>query len=358
MIKSVFKIQIDSNRVGRTYQVFRFSEFSVDLDLETDADAFDFVLKNPEGIYSGLFSKFDNVRLYLNGVKILVGNLDSVGYITIGSDNYIKLSGRDLCWKLIDNDALPDTKESVDPKSYITSKCSEYGIKCDVKSADPYEKLTIGCGESEMSIMNNILLESKQRIWYSVDTLYTGDWLTYKSPKHVFVHNTKETGIPIETFRLEEDGTDMKSEIKVYGSDSHGGYNLVGTSTNSYMEKLGIKKRETARQYSDKASSKYKSIADKKIRDSFRNNQECTIEVRLDKDKKYVFMPNTTAQVINGTIGMNALMFIKKVSYTKTVDDGSKATLVLIPADTTFEKTWQNKGTSVTSVTKAAKNLK
>ena len=55
---------------------------------------------------------------------------------------------------------------------------------------------------------------------------------------------------------------------------------------------------------------------------------------------------------------MNALMFIKKVSYTKTVDDGSKATLVLIPADTTFEKTWQNKGTSVTKVTKAAKNLK
>jgi len=358
MIKSVFKIRIDSNRMGRTYEVFRFSEFNVDLDLETDADAFDFVLKNPGGIYSGLFSKFDNVRLYLNGEKIMTGNLDSVGYITTGSDNYIKLSGRDLCWKLIDNDALPDTKESVDPKKYIQDKCKEYDIKCVISSADTYEKLTIGCGESEMSIMNNILLESKQRIWYLIDTLYSGEWSTGKSPKHVFVMNTKETGIPIETFRLEEDGTDMKSEIKVYGSDSHGGYNLTGTSENKYMKKLGIDKRETTRQYSDKASSKYKSIADKSVRDSFRNNQELTIEVRLDKDKKYVFMPNTTAQVINGWVGMNALMFIKKVSYTKTVDDGSKATLVMIPADTTFEKTWQNAGTSVTKVTKAAKELK
>ena len=77
-ISSVMQIEIDSNRNGRTYRVYRFSEFNVELDLTTDADIFDFVLKNPNGIYSGLFSKFDNCRLKVNGKVIMKGNLDKV----------------------------------------------------------------------------------------------------------------------------------------------------------------------------------------------------------------------------------------------------------------------------------------
>ena len=354
-IKSVVQIEIDSNRTGKTYKVFRFSEFNVELDLETDADAFDFVLKNPDGIYTGLFSKFDNCRLKLNNNLILVGNLDKVEYICLDDDDYIQLSGRDLCWKLVDNDALPDTIENVQPKSYITNKCVEYGIKHNISVAEQYDKLVIGCGESEISIFNNILLDSRQRIWYLVDTLYTGNWSMNKSPKHVFTMYTNKKGIPIKTFRLAEDGTEMKSEMKVYGSDSNGGYNLVGTSINQYMQDIKIKKRQIRRAYSDKASSKYKSIADKDIRDTFRDNNELVIEVRLDKDNFY--MPNTTAQVINGRCGVDNLFFIKKVVYTKSPTSGSNATLTMIPADQTFEKIWQTKGTSCTKLTSASKKL-
>lgn len=354
-VSSVMRIEIDSNRVGRTYEVFRFSEFNVDIDLDTDADIFDFVIKNPLGIYTGLFSKFDNCRVKVNGKTVLKGNLDKVEYICNDDDDYILLSGRDLCWQLIDNDALPDTIENVKPKSYITGRCNHYGITCSVVDADVYEKLVIGCGESEISIFNNILVESKQRVWYLVDTLYTGNWSTGKSPDHVFAMYTKESGIPIKSFRLCEDGTEMKSEIRVYGSDGNGGYDLVGSSKNTYMNSIGIIKRETTRAYSENASSKYKSIAERDIRDSFRDNTELTIEVRLDKDN--IYMPNTTAQVINGRCGVNSLFFIKKVKYTKSPTDGSKATLTMIPADTTFEKTWQTKGTSVTQLTSASKKL-
>lgn len=354
-VSSVMTIEIDSNRTGRTYKVFRLSEFNVELDLDTDADIFDFVLKNPKGIYTGLFSKFDNCRIKVNGSTIMKGNLDKVKYICNDNDDYIQLSGRDLCWKLIDNDALPDTIEDVQPESYIKKKCNNYDIKHKIVNADKYDKLVIGCGESEISIFNNLLLESKQRVWFLIDTLYTGSWGTNKSPKHVFVMYTSETGIPIKSFELSEDGTDMKSEIRVYGSDSHGGYDLVGSAKNKYMNNIGINKRQTVRAYSENASSKYKSIADKDIRDSFRDNNELTIEVRLDSDN--IYMPNTTAQVINGRCGVNSLFFIKKVTYTKSPTDGSTATLVMIPADTTFEKTWQSKGTSVTKLTTASKGL-
>ena len=354
-VSSVITIDIDSVRAGNTYRVYRFSEFNIEIDLETDADAFDVVLKNPNGIYSGLFSKFDPCRIAVNGKTILHGNLDKVEYIDTSTDDYIQLSGRDLCWKLVDNDALPDTKDNIQPKTYIQNKCEEYGIKCQAVNAEVYEKLVIGCGESEISIMNNMLLESKQRIWFLIDTLHTGDWGTNQSPNHVFVMHTSEKGIPIMEFRLNEDGTDMKSEVRIYGSNGDGGYKLSGSAENTYLKKIGIKKRTVRRAYSDKASSRYTAVANKDIRESFANNTELTIKVRLDKSN--VYMPNTVVQVINGRCGMNASFFVKAVQYVKSPNDGSYAVLTCIPADPTFEKTWQANGTSVTNLTAASKKL-
>ena len=164
-----------------------------------------------------------------------------------------------------------------------------------------------------------------------------------------------KVGIPIESFRFAEDGTDMRSEIKVYGSNGDGGYDLQGTANNKYMQKIGVTKRRTRRAYSEKASSKYTSIADKDIRSSFRDNQELTIDVRLNQK---VFMPNTTAKVINDTIGMNCTMFIRRVQYSKTLYNGTICTLSMIPANSTFEKIWQSKGGSPVKLTKRAKGLK
>ena len=45
-VSSVVTIEIDSVRAGNTYRVFRFSEFNVELDLETDAYIPDSYIKN------------------------------------------------------------------------------------------------------------------------------------------------------------------------------------------------------------------------------------------------------------------------------------------------------------------------
>lgn len=353
-VNTSMKAIITSKRTGNKYSVYRFSEYNVDIDLETDADTFDFVIKNPNGIYSGLFSKFDPVTIMVNGKTIMKGNIDMVVYIDTDEDDYIQISGRDKCWKLIDNDALPDTIENVQPKQYIEKKCNSYGIKHSVSKASIYKKLVIGCGESEISIMNNILLDDKQRIWYLVDTLYTGTWGIKKKSTHTFIMHTSKVGIPIETFKLSEDGTDMKSEVRVYGSND-GKFELAGSYKNQYMNKLGIIKRKVRRSYSDKASSKYTSIAKEDVRETFRDNAELTIGVRLDEKNHY--MPNTVCTVVNGRCKVNATFFIRRVTYSKSPDSGSKATLIMIPTDSTFEKTWQAKGCSVTGLTKASKAL-
>jgi hypothetical protein len=353
-------IEIDSTRTGRKYDVRRFTEFDIDLDLDTDADIFDLVVKNPDGIYTGIFSKFDDCKLKVNNGTILVGNLDKVEYIWTGSDDYIKLSGRDLCWKLVDNDALPDTLENIVPKTYISNKCREYGIKSSCASdSDIYDKLVIGCGESEISVMNNILLESKHRIWYSIDTVYTGEWYTGINASHTFVRgiNNIPNVIPIKRLTLSEDGADMISELRIYGSNDDGTQKMVGKSTNPFMIARKILKRKTRRSYSDKASSKYTSVALKDMRDNFRDNIILTIAVRMDG--KNIYLPNTTARVIDAITGIDSVFFIKKVQYSKTLDGGSTVSLMMIPADSTFERIWASSTTnSVTRLNKLSKEVR
>ena len=71
-VSSDITIEIDSRRCGRTYEVLRFSEFDIKLDLETDADTFDIVAENSDGIYTGLFCRFDSCRLKVNGDVIIL----------------------------------------------------------------------------------------------------------------------------------------------------------------------------------------------------------------------------------------------------------------------------------------------
>jgi hypothetical protein len=340
-------IDIDSARTARTYNVRRFTEFDVSVDLETDSDAFDMVIKNPGGIYTGLFSKFDKCNVKVNDKEILSGNLDKVEYIWTSEDDFIQLTGRDLCWKLVDNDALPDTLENIVPKTYITNKCREYGLRslC-ADNSEVYKKLVIGCSESEISVMNNILLESKHRIWYLVDTVYTGEWSTDVKPSHTFIRGIQNVhGINISRLTLIENGTDMRSEVRIYGSNDDGVQKLIGKSTNKYMVAKGIIKRQTRRSYSDKASSKYTSVALRDVRDNFRNNIILTIVVSMGG----TYMPNTTARVIDDITGIDAVFFIKKVQYNKTLSAGSSVTLTMIPADTMFERLWQS--STINSIT-------
>lgn len=354
MISSNITIEIDSRRCGRTYEVCRFSEFDVSLDLETDADIFDIVAENPNGVYTGLFCRFDNCRLKVNGRSILTGNIDSITYYISGTKDHIKITGRDLCWLLVDNDALPDTIEGLQPKKYIEHKCASYGIKCNVSEADVYDKLVIGCEESEISIMNNILLDSKQRIWYSVDTLYTGSWATNASPSHVFVLSNNKSGIPIMNVQFKEDGTDMIAKMLVYGSDSDGNQKIMGQYHNQYMISKGIKKRSVRRHYSDSAATKYTSVAERNVREKFRDDTELTITVPIVD----VYMPNTTAEVHIDKLGISAVFFIKAVQYVKGISDGSTAMITLIPADSTFEQLWNSStAISLTNFTELSSKL-
>jgi prophage tail gpP-like protein len=335
--------------MGDTYEVHRFREYRVDIDLEMDADGFNMILENPSGAYTGPFNKFDEVDLAINNVRVLKGVIDSTEYITDESESVIQVVGRDMCGILVDNDALPGTSYNIKPSDYIARKCTEYGIpnhQLDT-SAPVVDKLIIGTQESEISVMNNILMDSRKRLWAIYDTLYMGDWNTAAEPSYYFTRGVPQdqSGIPIKKLSLKDDGTEMKSEVKIYGSMDDGSEKVVGTATNDYMVSQGIKRRRVLRSYNDDSSSKYASNALRDVRESFRSGIILEITIRT---KHATVLPNRTALVIDDITKTNSIFFIKSVSYQKNATEGSITVISMIPGDTSFDVIWKNQGNAST----------
>lgn len=342
---------VNSSRLGGVYECHRFREYRIDIDLEVDSNGFDFVFNNvsladsKSGGYTSLFSRFDEVEIYIEDKPIIKGRVDRVEYQWGNDGSTVHVSGRDMAAVLVDNDAVPQTRQNVKPHDYIAEKCKEYGIpkwQLD-ESIDITDKLIIGTGESEISIMKNILLESRKRMWFLWDTIHVGDWSTSSQPIHLFTRGRPDLGgIPIKSFKLIEDGTTEVSELIIYGSTNSGDNKVTGTAQNDSLINRGIKRRHTKRSYNNDAASKYASSALRDVRDGFRDNTTVELKIRTGKE---LILPNRVARVVDSVTQIDATMFIKAVTYSKDATNGSETTVTLVLDDKSFEVLWAGQGT-------------
>lgn len=335
-----------SSRLGGKFECHRFREYSIDLDLDTDADAWDFVFKNPNNVYTSLFSKFDMVDIYIDGKGIMSGRVDNVVYHSDDTDNYVRVSGRDLVAALVDNHAIPTTLQNIRPHEYIASKCSEYGIPYTNldKTMKIVQKNIIGVGESEMSIISKFVNNENKKIWLDYKTLYTGKWNMDARPEYTFTRGVpiEKACIPILSFELSDSALEVYSESIVYGSTSSGENKVIGSSKNSYMVKNGIKRRMTTNSSNDDGANKYTANAEDDVRYGFDNSVSLEISIRT---KGILVKPNTTAWVIDMSTRTNAIFFIKKVNYSKSLDSGSITRISMIPSKKANDQMYAAQGT-------------
>lgn len=322
-----------STRCGGKYECHRFREYSIDLDLDTDANAFDFVFRNVEGGYLALFSRFDKIQIYLNDEGLLSGTVDSVKYsYTSDGEPIIRVTGRDLVAALIDNDALPTTLQNIQPNSYIAEKCSEYGIpSTQLDQMSLIEERIIGVGETEISIINDMAKSDNFKHWLDFETFHVGRWNDDTTPSLLFTCGvpSDKAGIPIITLDLEEDGSEVYSESIVYGSTSDGSDKVLGRYKNDYMVNNGIKRRKTFSNTNNDDSDKYKSNAEDDVRYGFDNHNVLILTVRTPSSG--IIKPNTTCHVIDWITRTNATFFIKSVNYSKDIQNGSLCKITAVP---------------------------
>lgn len=338
---------VHSSRLGGTFICHRFREYNIDIDLGTDANSFDVVLKNPNGVYSSLFSKFDTIDILLNGTGLLYGRVDTAMYHH-SSDNYVKVSGRNMSMALIDNDALPDILYNINPSEYITRICNYYGIyNVNINCAlDIVKKYIISVGESELAVISK-LIEPKttgtKHIWSDYNTMYVGDWNRSGSPIYTFVCNSSADtiGIPILSLDLSDDGSAVYSECIIYGSTSSGNEKIAGTYKNDYMVGNNIHRRLVQSKSDDQDSDQCDTEAQNIVMDSFNNSIELQISIYT---KNYIIKPNTVARVIDSKLKIDSTFFIKKVTYSKSLDEGSITTIYMIPSDSSNNTMYSNQG--------------
>lgn len=333
-----------SSRLGGKFECHRFREYSIDLDLEADTASFDFVFKNVNyadtnpgggnfhGGYISLFSKFDKVEIYLNDVPLIKGRIDTVTYTWDSGDSYIRVTGRCMGANLVDNDCIPTTLQNIKPNAYIKERCSEYGLGCKIDGQLTLVKeRVIGVGETEISVINDMVKSDNLRYWVDFDTFYVGKWKDSDAPKYTFTCGpVMSGGIPIESMELKDDGSEVYSESLVYGSTGDGADKVLGTYKNDKMISQGVKRRIVLSNSNNDDADKYKANAEDDVRYGFDNSQGCVITVKTPKSG--AIKPNTTAIVIDYITRMHAVMFIKSVTYQKDLTNGSITQITMVPS--------------------------
>lgn len=337
------KVVTVSKRNGKHFTFTYFREFSVSIDIREDVDSFDIIIPNPNGIYSGYVHRFDDIHIYINDKKVMVGTVDTVTYQRDRSTDEIRIEGRDKMAFLVDYERSPVNKKIVDVKKYFKERAKNHGIACKVtKSKVPkYKKLKVGVGQDELSIMEDLISETDFKYWYLVDTLYLGKWNTGGKAKYCFTGRGYSEGIPISELTFKEDGSKLLSGVFVYATTKNGGYKLKKKVLNSYMKKHGVRKVKRHRAYENTASSQYRSVGARKIKDHMFDSTELTISVM--PNTKSVFMPNTVALIKDKELGINTTMLIVKVEYSCDRENGSSVELSLVPSNASYNLIWSGK---------------
>lgn len=325
-------LTVYSSGLGGTFVCRRFREYNIDLDLDTDANSFDIVLKNPDGVYTSLFSRYDIVDISLNGVGLLYGRIDNVLYHH-GADNYIKVSGRSMSMSLIDNDALPRILYNVNPSEYIAERCQYYGIRNVVvhESLDIIERCMIGVGDTESAIIAEII-GNGNHIWSDYDTLHVGKWNQSNTPSYTLICGANPnniSGIPVLSLELTDDGTESYSECIIYGGTS-GNNKIVGSYQNASMISKGIHRRMIKSMQNGQGYEECAKEAEEVVTNSFKRSYELQAAIHT---KDYIIKPNTVVRVIDNKLKINNTFLVRKVTHAKDMSSGSISTIYMIPSE-------------------------
>lgn len=331
-------ISVRSSVLGdEWYRITRFTDYDVTTDMDADTSSFSFTFDNPNSIFTGLVSGYDRINIKIGKKGIIQGIVDRVSYSYDDTNSSITISGRDRLSLLTDNDVTPISKKNVNPVNYIKETCNKHGIKYEnKKSIGVVKEFEVQPGTSELGAIAKVLEKSHQKYWYSYDTFYTGSWNTGGESKYRFTRGiSKNIGIPIKSLTLDEDYSEARSEVKVYGSNDDGSSKFLGSSKLDIVKKRGYTKVSTKQSDSDTSNSVAVSTAKTDLENAFRDSFIIRITVY---NNGHVFVPNTVCTVIDKYIGINDTFYIRAVRHYMSINDGSMSELTLLPSKATLKK--------------------
>ena len=134
-------------------------EISGSFDLEVD-DLGRTAAALPKGLHGGgvPFTKFQEVKLYLDGELTMWGWIDAVSPAIQAGQVGVKVSGRDKTGQMVDCAAAPlgpveYTKIKLERLAEILGKPWGIRVRAEVDTGEPFDKVSIDTGETAMSVL-------------------------------------------------------------------------------------------------------------------------------------------------------------------------------------------------------------
>ena len=313
--------------------LLKLKSYRVEHAVEIAADAFEFVTSNYNYEVSNVISAGDFVRFFVGEELAMEGIIDDIDIEYTNDSNDIRLTGRDVMSRLLDNDANPNTYNKLGLSDYLAIVMKPYGIKYHSLDNTKFDKITVSPGENDYSVIERLCKERNLVPLYDVNsqTLWctkpraetTGIVYTFSNDYDVFptAFKIKDCQISISN--------DIRHEVIVYGGDYEENKNIKG----SYKDpRLSVTKRRIL----NESSIETNSAAENRAKEEFYslNKNALTIEISTITLKP-VFV-NMCARVYIKKIGFDGYLLIDSVRYTKSITAGSitNITLKLMPGQT------------------------
>lgn len=201
------------------FEFVRFKAYEIESSLDALADSFSLVIGNSGGIYAGRFAEGAELRIYEDGARVMVGEID-----TVEESEEVRVTGRDLMVRAIENDVEHQEESSkVHPVKEIERLAREVGLtKIDLSGLPagitPIEAFTKEAGESYGEVMVRLADAGKFYIWLDrMGVLHLSEYRFQASPGWDFFNRVD--GSNCEAIVRRRSAASLKGEIWAFSDE-------------------------------------------------------------------------------------------------------------------------------------------
>ena len=310
-------------------------EYGIDSDLLIPADAWDMSLGIPVSEVPAEVKPWAAVEIRMGDDLVLTGRIDSLERESRKDAREFALRGRDLAAVLTDCSAPIFVTRESSLADIIAKIVRPLGIsKIDVQTKDTREKITVEPGMSAWDALDRVCAQNGCAAWFAPDgTLIVGG-PDYAAPIVGELYLTLDRQrTNVLRLRVEEDATDMHSEVAVLGQThgtegAAGQHNIKATAKSAVLGNVNRPLIVVDSECDTQALAERR--ARKEVADAELSGFTITAEVRGHRSEEGVlWLPGQRLRVVSEPDGIDDVFFLMARRISGGRERGQRTELTL-----------------------------
>ena len=315
------QITVTDKNNNKMHQVKGLEGYEIDNSMDIPAGKFSLILSNAAGALAKIFRPNFIVQISEEDTIILKGSIDVVSVITGETGSFVQLSGRSMAAVLLDNDAAPQTYQSLNLEGFIKKIAEPYGFTSfEVDSTAGIAKIVVDDGMSEWDMINREAYSELGMIpWVAADGTIVCKKTDLNADADYRFGNDVENATHWEELKIRDHLTDVKSEL--WGKNYQ--MNDFVVEKDADLIAAGFKRRSII-----KYSTETREQIGKKLKHELKERKKGCYEISLTVRGSKSFLPGKIAYLHDTINGIDGKFLVAGVTQTKDVN-GTKTSIRL-----------------------------